>query len=310
MTGLAQVAVENTVYHFDKLFTYRVPEPLQDRVRPGVRVMVPFGTGNRERVGMVFALGGQEEGRLKAVHTVLDKEPVLDGGELALALWMKNRYFCTLFSAVKQMIPAGLQFRVRDSYLLDHGFTDFDREVWDGLSWQIITALRTAGKAVPFEKLSRALGITQDNPAFQALLEKGVVCKVNLAMSRVQDAVAKMVRPVTAFDGKLTPRQREVYQALLDVGEATEKELCYFTGASSGVVKALAAKGAAEVFEYELYRRPEQAAGTSGHLEDLVLSPSQQRALDGLCREFEQAREGRRCALLYGVAGRGKTSFP
>lgn len=305
---MVQVAVENTVYHFDKLFTYRTPEHLHERICPGMRVTVPFGAGNRERIGMVFSLGGQEDGRLKTVAGVLDREPVLDAQALEMALWMKDRYYCTLFEAVKLMLPTGMQLRLKDSYVLEHGFTDFDREAWDSLSWQIITTLRSAGRAVPFEKMSAALGIERNCPEFQALLDRGVVCKVNLAMSRVRDAVSRMVRPIPDFSGKLTPRQQEVYRVLQDVGEAAEKELCYFTGASPSVVKALAEKGAAEIFEYEVYRRPEAVEGQTQSLSELVLSPSQQRALEGLCEEYECAAEGRRCALLYGVTGSGKTS--
>ncbi len=90
--SLIQVAVENTVYHFDKLFTYRVPERMQSRISPGMRVIVPFGAGNRERVAMVFALGGQEGGRLKSVSSILDQEPVLDAKALDLVAWMGGRY--------------------------------------------------------------------------------------------------------------------------------------------------------------------------------------------------------------------------
>ena len=86
MTALAQVAVESTVYHFDKLFTYRVPERFQMQLLPGMRVTVPFGAGNRERIGVVFALGGQDGNGLKEGAyaeselfgiSVLDERPVL-----------------------------------------------------------------------------------------------------------------------------------------------------------------------------------------------------------------------------------------
>ena len=50
--------------------------------------------------------------------------------------------------------------------------------------------------------------------------------------------------------------------------------------------------------------------GRTQSLSQLVLSPSQQQALDGLCDEYEHAAEGRRCALLYGVTGSGKTRTP
>lgn len=308
MSIFVQVAVENTVYHFDKLFTYLVPEYLTAKIRPGVRVTIPFGAGNRERVGMVFSLNGEESSGLKPVISVLDCEPVLDCNALKMAVWMKKRYYCTLFEAVKLMIPAGLQFRLKDSYVLSTEFTNFDRECYDDLSWQIIMTLRTAGRAISMEKLTSDIGIKQECPEFQRLLKNGVICRVNLVTSRTQNAVSKMVRLIPDFSGKLTPRQKDVYQVLTDAGEVSEKELCYFTGASPAVVRALAKKGAAEIFQYEVYRRPETFASDSVGTDVLTLSESQQQVLEELTDEYENAAEGSRCALLYGVTGSGKTS--
>ncbi len=310
MSLLAQVAVEKAAYHFDKLFTYSVPEGLAGKVAPGVRVLVPFGPGGGERVGMVFALGGEEAANLKPIQQVLDESPLLEQGMLDLAQWLKDRTFCTLFEAVRLMVPAGMQLRLQSSYVLAPGFKDFDREMYTDTAWQVLQVLRRSPRAVPFEKLQKGLGIAEDDPGFQSLLSGGAVCRVNLAASRLKDAVAKMVRLVPGFEGKLTPRQREVYATLQDVGEASEKELCYFTGASPAVVRALAEKGAAEVFEYEVYRRPASSGlGASSPLEG-DLSPSQQQALAGLLECYVQAQAGspKNCALLYGVTGSGKTS--
>ena len=282
MSLLAQVAVEGAVYHFDKLFTYQVPQSLAEKVRPGVRVLAPCGAGNRERVAMLFAVGEGDPEGLKPLREVLDREPALPPELLELALWMQDRYFCTLFEAVKTMIPAGLQFRVKDSYVLQAGFQDFDREAYAPVAWQVILLLQKAGKALAFEKIAKELGITKECPEFQDLLRRGIVCRVNMAASKGKDAVSKMVRPISGFSGKLTPRQKDVYQTLLDVGEASEKELCYFTGASLSVLHALRDKGAAEIFEYEVYRRPEWGAAPPRKREELVLSPAQDQALAGL----------------------------
>ena len=302
-----QVAVENTVYHFDKLFTYRVPEALKERVAPGVRVSVPFGSGNRRRVGLVFSLTGEGEERVKDVDSILDQEPSLEPDMLELARWMKERYYCTLFEAAKLMIPAGYQFRLRDSYVLSPDFKDFDRESYTDAQWRLILCLRRAGKSLPLEKIVQETGLEQAGPVFKELTERGVLCKVNTAMSRVKDATSKMVRPVPGFSGKLTPRQKDVYQTLLDAGEASERERCYFTGASSSVVRALVEKGAAEAFEYEVYRRPDFFLEEEEPAASLELSPSQEKALQGLIQEYHN-QEGCRTALLYGVTGSGKTS--
>lgn len=303
----AKVAVENTIYHFDKLFTYRVPQLLREQVLPGVRVSVPFGAGNRRRVGMVFFLSGEGGERVKDVDSVLDREAALSPDMLELARWMKERYYCTLFEAAKLMIPTGYHLKLCDHYVLSGDFKDFDRENYTDAQWRGILLLRGAGKSLSAEKIAQETGLEECSQEFQQLLERGVLCKVNTAMSRVKDATSKMVRPILGYSGKLTPRQKDVYQTLLDAGEASERELCYFTGASSSVVRALVDKGAAEAFEYEVYRRPDFFQDEEGMSQELTLSPAQQQVLEALTEEYENL-EGRRTALLYGVTGSGKTS--
>lgn len=56
MTEAVQAAVEGTAYSFDALFTYLVPEELCGRISAGMRVVVPFGRGNRSRIALVFAV--------------------------------------------------------------------------------------------------------------------------------------------------------------------------------------------------------------------------------------------------------------
>ena len=256
---------------------------------------------------MVFSLTNQGGERVKDVESVLDREAALSPEMLELARWMKERYYCTLFEAVKLMIPTGIHLRLREGYLLSQEAAPTDRESYTDSQWRAVCLLRQAGKSVPAEQFLEGTGFTEQSPELADLLERGVVQKVNTAMSRVKDATSKMVRCIPGYEGKLTPRQRDVYQTLLDVGEASEKELCYFTGASASVVRALVEKGAAEAFEYEVYRRPDFFPEEEEDPDHLVLSPAQQQVLEELTGEYRNP-EGCRSALLYGITGSGKTS--
>ena len=66
-----QVAVNNATFHFDKLYTYSVPEHLQEQAFVGSMVLVPFGRGSAARMGVVLGLEAPEasavRGRIKAV---------------------------------------------------------------------------------------------------------------------------------------------------------------------------------------------------------------------------------------------------
>ena len=58
MTLLAKTAVAAAPYGIDKPYDYRVPEELEGKVLPGVRVMVPFGRGNRLSEAVVLCIVG------------------------------------------------------------------------------------------------------------------------------------------------------------------------------------------------------------------------------------------------------------
>ena len=302
-----EAAVENTLYHFDKPFSYAVPPQFENVLKPGMRIMVPFGRGNSGRVGLVLSLleePGEENTLVKPILDILDKEPVLTAEMLTLVHWIKERCFCTLFEAARLMIPAGFGYRIKNSYMLKDGVTPDGTHT--GIKEEIIALLYAAVKSVPFEVLAQNLGITESCPDFLELQQEGAVLRVNKASTKVKDAFSKMVRAVPDFTGKLSPRQAEVYQTLLETGTVAEKELLYFTGASAAIVKALAEKGAAERFECEAYRRPEITVGEAQASGEIVLSQEQQAAFIGLKAEFDAGKSA--CSLLYGVTGSGKTS--
>ena len=108
---VAKIAVSAATYWIDKPYDYRIPQELAERIKPGVRVYVPFARGNRRSEGIVLALSDSSSyDRLKAILSVLDAEPVLSEEQIHLALFMRDRFFCTVYDAVKAMLPAGLWF--------------------------------------------------------------------------------------------------------------------------------------------------------------------------------------------------------
>ena len=109
---IAKIAVSGVPFRLDRPYDYAIPASLAGAVRPGVRVMVPFGRANRPAEGIVLAHAEASAfDKLKPVSSVLDAEPLLDAEMLALAMWMHERFFCTVYEAVKAMLPSGLWFR-------------------------------------------------------------------------------------------------------------------------------------------------------------------------------------------------------
>ena len=76
---LAKVALSAATFAIDKPYDYLLPDELRESASPGMRVLIPFGAGNRRIEGIILALGqGQRNAKLKAVIALLDDNPVLD----------------------------------------------------------------------------------------------------------------------------------------------------------------------------------------------------------------------------------------
>ena len=152
---IVKIAVSAAPYSIDKPYDYLVPPELLETAVPGVRVTVPFGRGNRTSEGIVLARtpGGKMQG-LKPLLSVLDRGPVLDGDGIALALWLRQRYFCTLFEAVKAILPAGLWYQIREVWHVAEGM---DRCAADGAADRHPTGRPGAGRLVCRRRLRRAV---------------------------------------------------------------------------------------------------------------------------------------------------------
>ena len=305
---IAKVAVDKTVYHFDKAFDYTVPSGLLASVKPGCRVMVPFGGADSKRQGMVLALAHQDSAeKLKPVLELLDPAPLLSQESLRLVVWLKEHYFCTLYDAVKLLLPTGINFKIRTEYSLAVPVPSLDMDSLDEVERQIVLYLSHAGACVDRDRLLKELGLSGDSNVPEKLCKANILVKSSGTVRQIGDASQKMVRLTENQEPhKLTLKQKSVYNLLSDVGSASLKELCYFAGVTPVVVDALVKKDIAQYYEIEIYRNPYDHIQNGGPAEDIVLSAEQQQAYANLYRQYTSGSGG--VSLLYGVTGSGKTS--
>lgn len=102
---IATVAVENTFFSYGSDYDYYVPEGMEDSVSLGSKVKIPFGNSKKLREGIVVKIYAAVNSRLKEIHSVIGSEPILSEEMISLALWMKERCFCTTYDCLKQMLP-------------------------------------------------------------------------------------------------------------------------------------------------------------------------------------------------------------
>lgn len=115
----------------DNIFDYLIPHSLLDRLKIGMRVVVPFG--RRRVVGYVVGFTDKPEVTdIKELGDVLDEESLLLENFLKLTRWMGHYYFSSWGMAIKTALPSTLshidrktsrrkRFKVSDN-IRDNGF--------------------------------------------------------------------------------------------------------------------------------------------------------------------------------------------
>lgn len=313
----AKVALAEAAYAIDKPYDYAVPPALCGGAAPGVRVMVPFGRGNRRSEGIILALSRNPAARsLKSLTALLDEAPVLDEAGLRIALWMRDRYFCTLYDAVKAMLPAGLWFSLKDTVKVAGGV---DREAAYGAAARsegarrLLDVLYANGGEADWSAVSLAFGEDDPGPAVRLLAKKNILLSETHALRGVRDkmeSVVSLALPAEEALGLLesgkraAPLRRASVQLLAQAGSLSVKELCYFTGASPATVKGLEKAGVVALSAREVFRRPlRPESGQPG--KPIVLSREQEAAFEGISALIRRGEPA--AALLRGVTGSGKT---
>ena len=90
---------------------------------------------------------------------------MLDKAGIDLALWMRGRYFCTVFEAVKTILPAGLWYGLREIWSLAME-PEAARSAAVGIpgAWQVLDLLEKQGGKADIRVLRDALGDGAEKP--------------------------------------------------------------------------------------------------------------------------------------------------
>ena len=309
---IGKIAVSAANFAIDKPYSYWIPQDMA--LAPGQRVMVPFGRANRRTEGIVLTVEPGSEDKLKPVESCLDDGPILTETQLRLAAFLRERYFCTFFDAIRVMLPAGLWFRTRLTVSLTEDWSWKDKTIRKEGAAELLELLENLGGTAQEEALRNLIS---DEDTLREVLsylrqKKWITCQTDF-LRKTQDKSEKIATlaqspeetmAYAASRPKSAAMQRQVLELLCSVGSAAVKDLCYFTGASTATVNRLEKLGYLTLSQRPVLRcreiRPAKLSGP------LVLNEEQQACFEGLASQM--AREEPGVALLYGVTGSGKTS--
>ena len=308
---IVQVAVSAATFAIDKPYSYRVPEGMP--IQPGQRVQLPFGRGNRPTEGVVLTVSPGDDGKLKEVTALLDPEPILTDRQLRLAAFLRERYFCTFYDAIRAMLPGGVWFRQRVTVCLTEDRSWQQAVIRKEGARQILELLEQAGGQAEAAALERTLPEEELKSVLGYLSGKKWISTQTDYLRRLGDKTEKIaalaVPPEEAMAyaasrPKSAAMQKAVLELLCSLGTAAVKELCYYTGAGVGTVNRLEQLGYLTLSHRPVLRcREIRPAVLNG---PLVLNPEQEACYQGLLAKMEAEQPG--VALLQGVTGSGKTA--
>lgn len=199
----ADIIVDISHEKLDRSFQYKVPEELEQDIRVGMVVTIPFGNGNHERKGYVIGLSDKpvfEPSRIKELRGLCSSEETTEKRLIVLAAWMKERYGSTMAQALKTVLPVREMIKAKEKRCITLNISEEEavklaEELERGrckARARLICAL-LAEKTIDYTKASKELGMTA--ASLRPLTEQGIV-------SVTQDEVFRM-----SVDGTSIPRE-------------------------------------------------------------------------------------------------------
>lgn len=283
---VCRVAVSDATYAFDKLYDYDIPPNLMGAVVPGVRVLLPFGRGDRTREAIVVRMGcdPQAQYKRKSILDVLDETPVLDAHALSLAAHLCSTLFCTFYDCARAMLPAGLWFRKTEQYALTQETNEAKRQQL-AQQYPVLQHFSKKKRVIAVKTLTELCGGTLPEQQIQDLLQTKVLEQNSAFDRRINDKTVTMYRLGMPRDDAMAMAERgrshvrmDIVSVLAQEGRMSRSDLKYMTGASDAILRAMVKNGMLDRWEEETFRLQEQPSPSER--QEFILNAAQQTAYD------------------------------
>lgn len=302
-------------------YTYSVPADLEDKVKAGCRIVVPFGS-KKFYTAIVTSVhqNAPETYETKDLVEVLDTSPVLLKRQYDFWKWLADYYLCTLGDVYKAALPSGMKL---ESETLVVSNPEFEADKPLPEKEQRILDLLSDDSEQCITQLEKASGIKNLLPVIKSLLEKEAI--------RVKEELKRSYKPRVEVRVRLTegmqaeetvhrlfdtlaraPKQLALLMKYIELSgwsgekknpkEVSRKALLDATGATNSVFNGLVEKNIFETYTFEIGRLSEGPVETVGLN---PLSMAQQRAYTEILAHFHQ----KNVCLLHGVTASGKTEI-
>ncbi len=300
-------------------YTYRVPFELNEKVKPGLRVLVQFGKSKFYSALVVKIHETPPSYTAKYVEEVLDTLPIVNEKQFAFWDWIANYYLCYRGEVMNAALPSGLKLNSETKLALNTEY-DFKKETLSDNEYILLEALETRN-VLTYNEASQILSVKNPQPVIKQLLAKKLVLLFEEVKEKYKPKMVSYVR--LADEYKPENKMKELFEALEKKAFKQLEALMFYLKESKrdeegsdnkwlkknamakhvdvAAVSALVKKGIFEQKEFETGRL---------ELDDTVQLKKKLSAVQ--TKTFEQIEESYKehdVCLLHGITGSGKTEI-
>jgi len=286
-------------------FTYQYPSEFKDKMRIGMRVLVPFG--KRRLTGYVVGFPQKTQGhKIKEIYDLLDDEPLFNEEDLKFYKWISDYYYHPLGETIKTALPGGINTEFKNVVLITEKGMDFLLKAPKDFPGITVLQELCKRKEASIKFLEKSAGRKNLNYYIRSLGEQGLL---ECSVKQKGHVRIKKEKWFSAFGslGDINSRskkQHEIFSFTMKKGVVPESFLREVFGNCSSQLKALVEKGFLNVEEREIFRRPE--VKDKSIIEPVNhLNPDQSAVLKQIEPSIKQKMYFP--ILLHGVTGAGKT---
>ncbi|WP_311492425.1 primosomal protein N' [uncultured Anaerococcus sp.] len=284
----AKVIIDSKSRFLNRPFTYHIPEKLNNKLKRAMRVLVPFGKGNKTSVAFVYEIveNIELEFKTKDIIDIIDENKLVSDELLDLAFYMSKEYLSPIQLSLKQVLPPTSIDKIKSFYL-----STSKRE--DALL-NFLKLKRTKNEILDkFPNSTDKLNSLIENKEIKVIYE--VNDKINISY----DTYIKLIDNGYKIP-KNAKKQKDIIEYLKNHGLTKQSDLLKNTSSFLSSLKSLIDKNIVEQInkearkelkqDYKIYRRHN-------------LNTEQDKAF----RTIIDKTDGK--FLLFGVTGSGKTEI-
>lgn len=321
---IAEVIIGISHENLDKVFHYIIPKHLEDNIKIGIRVMVPFGKGNKRIEGYIIGLCNTtaiDYNKLKEIYTIVHDFQLFDEHLLELAKWMKDYYGCRMIDCLRCIMPSGMKISREYFVRISPNLEDINKVILDRRTKQeeeLILYLFKRKLYIPQEDIYDLFG-KGISKYIRKLIKEGIIDKKEkeeikdltytekyLSINK-EIGIEELENIVEIYQTKKNYSAQARILALLMINDSIPlTELKKALQVSSSSIQALINKDIIQIDEVEIHKDP------YSHIDckpttPLIPTQEQKSVIQYIINKLDNTKGD--SILLHGITGSGKTEI-